>query len=270
MNPLIITVAGVGGELTKKQTPYLPATPLEIIQEARIIAKHGAHIFHLHVRDEKGDPTLDNRLLKKVVGAIKRETGLIVQISTGGAIHDLFEARVGTLNCGAEMGSLTLGSVNFGAEVFLNPRPLIERLAKKMLHKRIKPELEIFDVGMVEEAHRLIEKKLLVPPCHFNIVLGGPGWLPATVENLKFILKKLPHKSSWSASGIGKNQLPMIEYAVSHGGHVRTGLEDNIYVRKGVLAKGNAELVEQVLILAMRYRRPIASVRQARRLLGLR
>lgn len=269
INPLIITVAGMGAELTKKDTPYLPVTPDEIVAEANRVFVLGATVFHLHVRDEEGVPTLNLNRIIKIITEIKQKTDLIIQLSTGGAIGDTMEGRLKTLDADVNMGSLTLGSVNFGEEVFLNPYPLIEDLARKMLKKNIKPELEIFDVSMVETAHRLIGKGLLCPPLHFNVILGGPGWLPATVENLEFILGKLPRDSTWSASGVGRAQLPMIEYAITHGGHVRTGLEDNIYLSKGVLAKGNSDLVSQALDLAQRHGRRIASPKEARKILGI-
>lgn len=268
--PLIITVAGVGAELTKKDTPYLPTNPDEIIADAQAVYKKRAHVYHLHVRDAKGVPTLNLKIIQKVISEIRKKTTLIIQISTGGSIKDSFNSRLKTLDCDVDMGSLTLGSVNFGNEVFLNPRPFIEKLAAKMMKKKIKPELEIFDVAMVEEAHRLLKKGLIDPPLHFNIILGGPGWLSASIENLQFILKKLPPQSSWSASGVGRNQLPMIEYAIKHGGHVRTGLEDNIYLSKGVLAKGNQELVEQTLSLANKYNRPLATMKEAKKILGIK
>ena len=139
-----------------------------------------------------------------------------------------------------------------------------------MKKKKIIPELEIFDAGMMDTAKYLIEKKLLTPPYHFNIILGGPGWLSASVENLSFLVKKIPKHSTWSASGVGKHQLPMIEYAIKNGGHVRTGLEDNIYISKGVLAKGNVELVDQVLALAKKYKRKIATPGEVKKILCIR
>ena len=266
---LIITVAGIGAELSKKETPYVPTTPDEILAEAVRIKKAGAHVLHLHVRDRHGKPTLDKKIISPLIQKIREKTGLILQISTGGAIGDSDEARLGVLDCDVEMGSLTLGSVNFGKEVFSNPLPLIEKLAETMQRKKIRPELEIFDAAMAEVPGKLLKKGLLTKPLHFNIILGGPGWLAATVENLEFILKKLPEGSTWSASGVGAGQLPMIEYAVAHGGHARTGLEDNIYLSKGVLAKGNVELVEQVKELAKKYKRKIATINEAKIILGL-
>ncbi len=268
MQPLIITVAGVGAELSKKDTPYLPDTPQKIIQEAIAVSKAGAHVFHLHARDIKGRPTLDTIILRQIIHGIRKEADIFIQVSTGGDIRDTFQKRLKVLDCPVDMGSLTLGSVNFGGDVFLNPVPLIEKLALKMQKKNIRPELEIFDTGMVEQAHKLLHQGFITPPLHFNIILGGPGWLPATVENLEFILKKLPVGSTWSASGVGKGQLPMIEHAIAHGGHVRTGLEDNIYLSKGVLAKGNLDSVYQVIELAKKHNRPLASMEQARKILN--
>ncbi|MBI2339650.1 MAG: 3-keto-5-aminohexanoate cleavage protein [Deltaproteobacteria bacterium] len=269
-DPLIITVAGIGAELTKENTPFLPVTPDEIVDEAVRVFNLGARIFHLHVRDDQGKPTCDPRRIKPIIDRIRKKVPMILQVSTGGAIGDTIEDRLKTLDTGPEMGSLTLGSVNFGNDVFVNTIPIITALAQKMLEKKIKPELEIFDAAMMEEASALLKKGLIKAPLHINIILGGPGWLEATVENLEFILKKMPAGSSWSASGVGRGQLPMIDYAISHGGHVRTGLEDNIYLSKGVLAKGNAELVEQALELAKKYKRRIATPEEARKILGLK
>ncbi|MDO8519350.1 MAG: 3-keto-5-aminohexanoate cleavage protein [Deltaproteobacteria bacterium] len=266
-DPLIITVAGIGAELTKADTPYLPSNPDEILEEAVRIEKAGAQVFHLHVRDHQGRPTLDRAVIDPLIKKIRAKTKLILQISTGGAIGDREADRLGVLECNVEMASLTLGSVNFGKEVFENPLPLIEKLASAMKQKKIRPELEVFDAAMPETAAKLLKKGLLTEPLHFNIILGGPGWLAAKVENLEFILKKLPAGATWSASGVGAGQLPMIDYAISHGGHARTGLEDNIYLVKGVLAKGNVELVAQVKELAGKAQRRLATIDEARKIL---
>ena len=231
--------------------------------------KLGAHVFHLHVRDKKGRPTINKKHISRLVAEIRKTTSLIIQVSTGGAITDSYKKRLATLETHVEMASLTLGSTNFGNDVFSNPLPFIEKLALAMKDKKIRPELEIFDVGMMNTAHKLIEKGLIEAPFHFNVILGGPGWLAASLENLEFILKKMPPYSTWSASGIGKHQFPMLDYAIEQGGHIRTGLEDNIYIQKGILAKGNAELVEQTLDLASKYQRRLATMEEARKILGI-
>lgn len=268
-NPLMITVCGIGAELTQKDTPYLPANPQEIINEAILISKMGAQIFHLHIRDENGKSTLDPTIVGEVISEIKNKTDLILQISTGGDVEDSFESRLATLNHPISMASLTLGSINFGNDVFLNPLPLIEELAKTMKQKHIKPELEIFDTSMMDTFYLLVKKELLAPPYHFNIILGGPGWTAATKQNLEFILSKLPKNSSWSGSGIGRFQDTMIDLALEKGAHVRTGLEDNIYLEKGVLAKGNTELVQKVLEKAKKLKRKLATVDETKKILGI-
>lgn len=267
--PFILTVAGIGAELSKKNTPYLPSTPEEILEEARAIDIHGTHILHLHVRDKKGRPTLDPKIIKPLVAQIRDNTDLIVQISTGGSIKDTFKARLGVLVPGVQMASLTLGSVNFGNEIFSNPLPFIEELAKIMLKKKIKPEMEIFDLSFVDTAHLLIQKKLIKPPYHFNIILGGPGWLAATEENLRLIVSRLPQPCTWSASGVGRHQKEMITWGLQQGGHIRTGLEDNIFTQKGILAKGNEELVRISIEIAKQQKRRLATTKEAKKLLSL-
>lgn len=265
--PLIITVAGVGAELTKKHTPFVPLTPDEIIAEAEAVARLGASIFHLHVRDTKGRPTCDPRVIRKVTQGIRRRTNLILQVSTGGAIGDTEVDRLGTLIKGLEMGSLTMGSINFGDEVFLNPAPLILKLYAKMKRLGIRPELEIFDVAMLEFALYLIKQGQMEPAPHFDFVMGGRGFLPATPENLDFLLAKLPRLATYSVAGIGSAEFSLAEMALSRGGHVRVGLEDNIFLSRGVLARGNAELVQGLLGIAARHGRRIASVEEARKIL---
>jgi len=217
-NPLIITVAGVGAELTKKDTPYLPTAPDEIILEAKKVFKLGAHVFHLHVRDDHGKPTCDPKRIKEIAKKIKQETDLIIQVSTGGAIGDTLDDRLNTLDADVEMGSLTLGNVKFGKEVFLNTPEIISALAQKMRKKKIRPELEIFDINMVDTTTVLLDKGLISPPLHFNIILGGPGWLEATVENLENVLKKLPKDSTWSASGVGNPHAQLMFVGEGPGG----------------------------------------------------
>jgi len=272
--PLIITVAGVGAELSKKDTPYLPVTPEEIIASAKACEKAGARVFHLHVRDSNGAPTLNVSLIRSVMDGLRSETDLVIQLSTGGSVHDSYESRLAVLDCCPEMASLTLGSVNFGDDIFQNPRAFIRDLARKMQALKIRPELEIFDVAMMDEAQALIHEGLITPPFHFNIILGGPGWLSATEENFDFILKKMPPDSSWSGSGVGRHQKNMIEWSLARGGHVRTGLEDNIYLSKGVLAKGNEELVGAAHGAAahggIAQNRNIATAKQAREILGIK
>jgi 3-keto-5-aminohexanoate cleavage enzyme len=269
-HPLIITCALVGAELTREQTPYLPLSPEEIADSAEGARRAGAAIAHLHVRDEKGKPTCSEAVFGEVIHRIRQRSDLIVQVSTGGAIGDTERDRFLPLEAAPDMASLTTGSVNFGAEVFLNPAPFVENLAKAMQAKGIKPEIEVFDTAMLETGLALLKKGLVDPPLHFDLVLGVPGGLAATERNLKFLVAGIPQGATWSVAAIGRHQFPMAELALKMGGHVRVGMEDNIYLEKGVLAKSNAELVEKVVAMAREYGRPVATPSQAREWLHLR
>ena len=222
------------------------------------------------MRDAQGKPTLDPKVISQVMGLIRKNCPeVILQVSTGGAVGDPYETRMGVLTCQPEMASLTTGTTNFGDEVFLNPRPFVEKLAGLMRDKNIKPELEIFDLSMMEEGLRLIEKALVKEPAHFQFVLGVPGALPATSENLNLLFFRLPKKATWSVAAVGRHQFPMVELAVQKGGHVRVGMEDNIYLAKGVLAKSNAELVEKTAKIIKQQGFKIATPKEARKVLNL-
>lgn len=265
----MITCALVGAELTRAQTPYLPLTPEEIADSAAGAHAAGAAMVHLHVRDEQGRPTCREDVFKEVIQKIRRSCDLVVQVSTGGAIGDTEVDRFRPLEAKPDMASLTTGSVNFGHEVFLNSRLFVESLAKAMLMKGIKPEIEVFDAAMLETGIALAEKGLIAPPLHFDLVLGVPGALAATERNLRFLVDGVPAGSTWSIAAIGRHQFPMAELAIRWGGHVRVGMEDNIYLEKGVLAVSNAELVEKVTRMAKDLGRPLATSAQAREMLKI-
>lgn len=270
MTPLIITVAGVGAELTRRHTPFVPLTPTEIAREARSVFDVGARVFHLHVRNASGKPTCDPRTLRKALSLIRQQAPeMIVQVSTGGAVSDTARDRLGTLLRGFDMASLTLGSINFGDEIFCNPVPLIIKLASKMKKLGIRPELEIFDAAMLEFSLYLIQQGLIDVPPHYDFVMGGRGFLSATEKNLDFLISKLPRGATFSVAGLAAFELPLAEMAIARGGHVRVGLEDNIYVAKGILARGNADLVKLVLPLTKKYNRKIAMPSEARCILRL-
>jgi len=270
MNPVIITCALVGAELSREQTPYLPLSPDEIAESAVEAHASGAAMLHLHVRDGEGKPTCSEAVFREVIGKIRARCDAVLQVSTGGAIGDSENDRLRPLEAAPEMASLTTGSVNFGSEVFLNPRSFVERLAKAMLEKGIKPEIEVFDVAMLEEGLRLAEAEWVLRPLHFDFVLGVPGALSATERNLDFLRSGIPADSSWSVAAIGRQQFPMVRLALEKGGHVRVGMEDNIYLEKGRLAQSNAELVAKAVGMAREMGRPIASSSQARDLLQLK
>lgn len=269
MKALIITSALVGAELDRNVQPNLPLSPVEIAQSGIEAVKAGASMLHLHVRDQKGNPTCSVKVFEEVMGLIRKEINPVIQTSTGGAIGDSEEDRLRVLESKPDMASLSMGSINFGNDVFLNPCPFIEKLAKAMLEKNIKPELEIFDVAMMETGLKFLEKGWIRSPAHFQFVLGVPGALAATEKNLKFLVEALPKDATWSVAAIGRYQFPMMELAIQWGGHCRVGFEDNIYLEKGLLAKTNAELVAKVVKLAEKYKRPVASVQQTRKILFL-
>jgi len=268
--PAILTAAICGAETTRQQTPYLPITAEELAAEAERCAAAGASVVHLHVRKDDGTPTQDRGLFEKAIRAIRARCDIIVQTSTGGAVGMSADERAQPLECDPEMATLNAGSLNFGEDVFLNPFPMVREFARRMREKGIVPELECYDAGHVESCLALAKEGAIELPAHFDFVLGVRGGLSASEENLKFLLGKLPRGSSFSVAGVGRHQLPMAELSLRLGGHARCGLEDNIYVLKGVLAKGSFELVGRLAEMARAAGRTVATPGQARELLRVR
>lgn len=274
MDPVIITAALVGAEVTREQLPHLPVTPEAIAAAAAEAAAAGATVIHLHVRDSHGEPTQDADVFTETVRLIRAGTDLIVQVSTGGAVGMTAAERLQPVtglpgDLLPEMASLTTGSCNFGDEVFANPLPIVRAFAQAMAERGIKPEIEVFDAGMIESAAALVGEGLLSEPLHFNLVMGVPGAIPASAKSLLHLIESLPCGATWTVSGIGRGQLPMSVLGLVLGGHVRVGLEDNIFYSKGVLAESSAQLVARVARLAGELGRPVATVAEARDLLGL-
>jgi len=268
MNPLVITCAPVGAEVRPDQTPYLPYTPTLLGETARAIREAGASIIHVHCRNDDGTNTHNVERFREAFDAIRANSDLIVQFSTGGAIGMTPEERAGVLQLRPEMATLTCGSVNFGDDIFENSFPIMRALLKKMNEFGVRPELEIFDKGHIANARKLARERLLSFPQHVDLVLGVPGGLEATVSNLADLVDDLPEGCTWSVAGIGRQQLPMAMTAIAMGGHVRVGLEDNLHYSRGRLAR-NEELVARVARIAGEAGRPVATPDQARKLLGL-
>jgi len=266
---LIITAALVGAELSRADHPGLPLTPEEIGQAAAEAREAGASMVHLHVRDEAGQPTQDLEAFRRAIEAIRARCDVIIQVSTGGAVGMTAEERLQPVYLRPEMASLTTGSVNFGDQVFLNPWPLVEQFARVMQEQGVKPEIEIFDVGMIATALRLLKRGLIDEPLHFNLVMGVAGGIPATPRGLLHLVESLPPGATWSVAGIGQAQTPMATMAIVMNGHVRVGFEDNIYYTKGVLAQSNAQLVARVVRIARELGREVASPAEARSMLGI-
>ncbi len=268
MDPLIITCAPVGAEIRPEQTPYLPYTPQLLGETARAVREAGASILHVHCRNDDGTNTHSVERFDQACQAIRAQSDLIVQFSTGGAVGMTPQERAAVLELHPEMATLTCGSVNFGDDIFENSFPIMRGLLKKMNEFGVRPELEIFDKGHLANARRLAKERLLVFPQHVDFVLGVPGGLEATVQNLCDLVDDLPAGCTWSVAGIGKRQLPMAMAAIAMGGHVRVGLEDNLFYSRGRLAR-NEELVARVARLAAEAGRSVATPERARKVLGL-
>jgi 3-keto-5-aminohexanoate cleavage enzyme len=267
--PAILTAAICGAETTRAQTPYLPITAHELAEEAARCAAAGASVIHLHVRKDDGTPTQDGALFDKAIREIRSRCDVIVQTSTGGAVGMSAEERAQPLECHPEMATLNAGSLNFGEDVFLNPFPMVREFAARMRRLGIVPELECYEVGHVESCLWLAEQGVIDLPAHFDFVLGVRGGLAASEDNLRFVVSKLPPGCSFNVAGIGRHQLPMAELSLRMGGHARCGLEDNVYLSKGVLAKGSFELVLALAKLARAAGREIATPARARQLLRI-
>jgi 3-keto-5-aminohexanoate cleavage enzyme len=271
--PMVITAAMVGAETTREQTPHLPISAEEIAEDAAKCREAGCAMVHLHVRTPDGKPSQDTELFRAAIRAIRRRCDVLIQVSTGGAVGMGVDERCGALKLTGDdrpdMATLSTGTVNFGPDVFWNPRPLIRDIATRIKAIGLKPEIECFDVGMIDEARALAKEGFITLPAHFDFVLGVGGALAATPEGLDFMRSYVPEGSTWTCAAMGRHQLPFVELAAERGGNARVGLEDNIYVSKGVLAKGNFELVaEAVKRAAAKGRRP-ATPQEARELLRL-
>lgn len=267
--PVILTAAIVGAEVTRSQTPHVPVTAEEIAIEAERCAAAGAAVLHLHVRNADGSPSQSGELFKRAIEAIQKRTDVIIQTSTGGAVGMSVEERAGPLSCKPEMATLNCGSVNFGDEIFENPRPLIRDLARRIREAGSVPELECYEVGHIDEAKALVKEGLLGEPLHFQFVLGIAGAIAAREDVLRFLVSQVPDGATWGVAAVGRFQQPMTELAMTLGGHARVGLEDNIYLEKGVLSEGSAPLVQRAATFAASIGREVATPARARALLGL-
>lgn len=271
MEKLIITAAICGAEVTKEHNPNVPYTVLEIAIEAEKAYRAGASIIHLHVRKDDGTPTQDKERFSACMNAIKeRCPDVIVQPSTGGAVGMSNSERLQPVDLRPEMATLDAGTCNFGGDdVFVNTENTIKEFGEKMIQLGVKPEIEVFDKGMIDMAIRLQKKGFIKTPMHFNFVMGVNGGISATPRDLVFMEGSIPAGSTFTVSGIGRSEFQMAAMAIIMGGHVRVGFEDNVYIEKGIPAKSNAELVERVVRLAKELGRGIASPKEAREILGL-
>lgn len=267
--PLILTAAIVGAELTRAQTPFVPLSISEIADEAARCREAGAAIVHLHVRADDGRNTQATGRFAEVIEAIRARCDCIIQTSTGGEVGMSMDERAGPLDCRPEMATLNCGSINFGDEVFINSRPDIRRLAERIRRAGAVAELECYEVGHVEEALSLLVEGAVAPPLHFQFVLGVKGAIGARDDALLLMRSMVPPEATWGVAAIGRRQQPMTELAMRLGGHARVGLEDNIYLSRGVLAEGSAPLVARAAAYGRSVGREPVDPATARRLLGI-
>ena len=272
MASTLITVAPTGAEHLKADWPQLPTTLEELLAEAKACEAAGAGLIHVHIRDAEHRPSLDLGRLRECVVALRESSSLVVQLSTGGSVHDPLERRLAVLDAAPDSCSLTCGSVNFGDDVFLNPWPFIVDLFDKARDLGIVPEFELFDLGHVHAMARLVRERGLPAggALHCDLVLGVPGGLPATPQALAAAVAVLPPEvTSWSATGLGRGHLPIMSAALAFGGHVRVGLEDNTMYATGRPVTGSHELVARAARVAAELQRPAMTTAQARDLLHL-
>jgi len=268
----LITVAPTGAESAKADVPALPVSVDEVVATARDCRAVGAAVIHLHVRDAETRPTLDLPRVREVVAAVREATDLVVQLSTGGAVTDPFDARLAVLDAEPDAASLTLGTVNFGRDVFANPWDLIVELHTQMQQRGIVPEYEVFDLGQLATLTRLLDRH--GPPfgghVHVDLVMGVPGGMPGTAQALTACLAALPEGATFAATGVGRTSLPVMLAALSAGGHLRVGMEDTLTYAPGEAVRDNAQLVARAAGLARIAQRPPLSTQDARSLLGIK
>ena len=268
-NEIVLTAAIVGAEVTREQTPHVPITAEEIAAEAARCRDAGAAVIHLHAREPDGTATQSRERFQEAIDAIRARTDVVIQVSTGGAVGMTPEERVQPLACKPDMATLNCGSVNFGDEIFENARPVMREIARLIAKAGVVPELEIYEIGHLDNAALLAKEGLIAAPFHVQFVLGIPGAAGARPEVLRFLVSQLPPESTWGVAAVGRHQMPMAELATELGGFVRVGLEDNIYIDKGVLSEGSAPLVARAAAIARsRGREPVTPAR-AREILGV-
>jgi len=271
-NKVILTVAPTGAWPSKEDTPYIPLQPKEIAEEVYACWKAGASIAHLHVRDDAGKSSMSFDKFTETVNLIRAtDCDIVLNLTTSGQLGLADEDRMRHIKAlKPELASYDCGSMNWlHTTVFENSPRFLEKLGTTMQENHIKPEIEVFDAGMVTNAIYYLKKGILKGPLHFQFVLGAAGGMDATVENLMFLRTLIPAGSTWGALGIGKGHLPIMFAALALGGHARVGMEDNIFYSKGVLAKSNVEFVERTKRIAAELNKQIATPSEARAILGL-
>lgn len=261
---------------TKEMTPNAPVSPEEIIEQVLEVSELGVNMVHLHAREiETGLPTYKKEIYAEIISGIRKNSkDLVLCVSTSGRYWNEFEKRSEVLELEGESkpdcGSLTLSSLNFNKQASINSPQMIKDLVQKMLKSNIKPEMEVFDLGMINYAKYLIRKGFINPPYYFNLILGNIACAQANIMSLGLMINELPEGSIWSVGGVGNAQLKMNAMALVIGGGVRVGLEDNIwYDEERTHLATNRELVERILDIAKALGRIPYTHKEVRGVLGL-
>lgn len=271
-NKVILTVAHTGAWPQKSDTPYVPLTPEEIADDVYECWEAGASVSHIHVRNEKGKAAMTYDNFEKAVNLIRDRCDIVINLTTSGGIGLTEEERMMPfVKLRPEIASYDCGSMNWmHSAVFENHPKFLEQLGKKMNECNVKPEIEVFDAGMVYNALYYLKKGILEEPLHFQFVLGAPGGMNATIQNLVFLKSLIPPNSTWGALGIGKGHLPILYTTLALGGNVRVGMEDNIFYAPGRLAVSNTEFVERTKRIVTELGKEIATPDETRQILNLK
>jgi 3-keto-5-aminohexanoate cleavage enzyme len=268
MNPVVITCAITGPIALTSDHPGLPVTPEQIADAATAAYKAGASVAHLHIRDEKGLPTADLKIARRVLELIEERSPILTQLSTGVGLDVPYADRAKLVELRPRMASLNPCTMSFGAGEFRNPPNEVRKLAARMMELGVKPELEIYDTGHLDVCMALLKDGLLVEPLQFSIVMGVRGGMAATPENLFHITSRLPKNAVWQVIAIGRANLELTTIGIVMGGNARTGLEDTLYMKKGELTD-NPSLVARLVNVCKVLDRPVATVEQTEKLLQL-
>ncbi len=269
---LLVTVAPTGAETTKEDCPQLPTTLDELVAAAKACEAAGAAMVHVHIRDGEHRPTLDLGRLTETVAALRESTDLVDQLSTGGSVHDPPDHRLRVLDAAPDSCSLTMGTTNFGDDVFSNPWPFVCELYQLSQEREVVPEFELFDLGHVAALQRLLDRYGLPygGRVHVDFVMGVPGGMPGTAAALVAGVAALPAQvTSWSATGIGRTTLPVMLASLAQGGHLRVGMEDVLTIARGVPVESNAQLVARAVDAGRVAQRVPMTTAETRDLLGL-
>lgn len=267
----IITVATTGAWPTKENNPNIPLTPKEIAEDVFESYKAGASIAHLHMRDDEGKGTMSKDKFEETVTLIREKCDILLNLTTSGDLNATDETRQAHLkSIQPELASYDCGSMNWmHNSLFINHPKFLEELGITMQEYNVKPEIEIFDAGMIYNSLYYLKKGILKAPLHYQFVLGAAGGTAATVENLVYLKGLIPEGSTWSALGIGKGHVPIMLAAIALGGHIRVGMEDNVFFAPKVLAKSNAQLVTRAANLIKESGNEVATPDDAKAILGI-